>query len=614
MGLEALTRDADGHRIVPRTEVDWRDWVSATATRKHALSDPLLDWLSLYGRERGFQPDNELEGYDERTDFGRFIMRKGTEFEAAVVAYLGTMVPLYTVETGPEGSRALAAAEETFDAMRRGREGIYQAVLRDAVSRTYGVADLLIRSDHLHRLSPGSVAADAASIPAPDLGGQPWHYRVVDIKYTTLHFLADWGLGDSGGSIWAYKVQVYMYNRALGRLQGYVAPEAHLLGRGWERTAKAHTERGLSCLDRLGAVPHDHVSRSRGVLAMAADEACAWLRRLRAEGASWGVLPEPSVPELRPHMTSSSADLWHSASQDIGRRQGELTQLWQVGVEKRRVANRAGILRWSDPACTSQALGVTGETVGPTLQAILEVNRSTDGPSIRPARVHAAEEEWREEPPLEFYVDFETVSDLDDDFSSIPQKGGQPLIFMIGCGHVDDGAWRWACFTADALSEQCEAGIIDGWFAHMDAVRQRLDPDGAEPRVFHWSHAEQSTFEMAFNSAKKRHPDRGWESPRWFDSLKRVVKEEPVVVRGAFGFGLKAVAKAMHANGHIATSWGAGPTDGMGAMVGAWSCALEAAERRCTLPETKLMGEIALYNEVDCKVMMEVVRYLRDHH
>ena len=32
------------------------------------------------------------------------------------------------------------------------------------------------------------------------------------------------------------------------------------------------------------------------------------------------------------------------------------------------------------------------------------------------------------------------------------------------------------------------------------------------------------------------------------------------------------------------------------------------------LPETELMQEIGRYNEVDCKVMMEIVQCLRSEH
>lgn len=72
------------------------------------------------------------------------------------------------------------------------------------------------------------------------------------------------------------------------------------------------------------------------------------------------------------------------------------------------------------------------------------------------------------------------------------------------------------------------------------------------------------------------YPDRPWPSPRWFDFLKEVVRAEPVVIRGALGFGLKAVANAMYEFGLIETHWDAGPADGLGAMMGAWWCAREA--------------------------------------
>ena len=611
MGIEALTTAADGRPVVPETDEDWRDWVSATATRNYALDDPLLNWLDLYGEERGFLPDDELDDHDPRTDFREFIMRKGREFEDAVVAHLGTLVPVHAIATGESGSRDLKTAEETFDAMSRGEPVIWQAVLRDAESRTYGTADLLVRSDTLRELFPDAITSDAGSTPAPDLGRGPWHYRVVDIKFATLHFYAGGGLSDTNGSVWAYKTQVYIYNRALGRLQGYLAPEAYLLGRGWQRTANRQTERGSNCLDRLGAAPQDHISRSKGPLSIAADQAIAWVRRVRTDGESWEVLPQPSVPELRPNMAHTSDQPWHRQKQRIATEVEELTLLWQVGLGKRHDANRAGLLHWSDPACDAAALGVTGAKRAPTLDAIIDINRSADGPPLRPDRVVAEEGRWRPEPRLEFYVDFETVSDLDDDFSRIPHKGGQPLIFMIGCGHVEDGHWRWSCFTADELSEGHEAGIIDAWFDHMEGTRQRLDHTGATSSAFHWSHAEQSTLETAFNSARSRHPEKAWPTPRWFDFLGRVVRAEPLVVRGAFQFGLKSVAKAMHTHGLIETDWEAGPTDGLGAMVGAWSCAAEAAERGCTLAETELMQQIARYNEVDCKVIMEIVRYLR---
>ena len=85
-------------------------------------------------------------------------------------------------------------------------------------------------------------------------------------------------------------------------------------------------------------------------------------------------------------------------------------------------------------------------------------------------------------------------------------------------------------------------------------------------------------------------------------------------MRGAHGFGLKPVTKAMRALGLIDVEWGDGPADGLGAMVGAWWSAEEAQRRGVSMIELDLMQDIRAYNEVDCRAMMEIVHVLRADH
>lgn len=82
-----------------------------------------------------------------------------------------------------------------------------------------------------------------------------------------------------------------------------------------------------------------------------------------------------------------------------------------------------------------------------------------------------------------------------------------------------------------------------------------------------------------------------------------MVRAEPVTVTGAFNFGLKSITKAMHAAGWITTTWTDGPTDGLGAMIGAWWCNAEAGRLGVRMAEIDLMREIATYNGVDVRVM-----------
>ena len=230
-------------------------------------------------------------------------------------------------------------------------------------------------------------------------------------------------------------------------------------------------------------------------------------------------------------------------------------------------------------------------------------------------RIEKTRGEWHPTPKVEFYVDFEFCSDLNDDFSKLPEKSGQPLIFMIGCGHVENGEWQFKSLVAEHLSAGEEIRIIKEWVDHMGSVRDRLDPQNDMPRVFHWSAAEPTVLDKAYNSAKARHPEHeGWPELGWYDFMTKVMKDEPVAVRGALGFGLKAVANAFHSLGLIETDWADSPIDGLGAMVGAWRCDEEAKEQAVPMGQLPLMNEIAHYNEVDCKVMMEIVCYLRASH
>jgi len=224
----------------------------------------------------------------------------------------------------------------------------------------------------------------------------------------------------------------------------------------------------------------------------------------------------------------------------------------------------------------------------------------------------ANEPVWRSPAPVEFFADFETTNDVNDDFSTFPRRGGQPLIFMVGCGyHAGDGGWNFRVFTADRLKETEEARILAEWIECMHGVCAGLEHEFAESRIYHWSHAEVSTLQTAYNSAAARHGLPTWDDLPWVDLLTKVAKAQPIGVRGAFGYGLKAITNAMNAHGLIRTAWGDGPSDGLGAMVGAWWCDAEAQRVRGSMRSFELMQRIEAYNRVDVEAMRDVLAWLR---
>src|SRR5438067_1036726 len=113
----------------PLFENDWTEWVAAADIRNFFLDDPLLDWLNLYGKISGFTPDNELHRYDARTDFTRFILKKGAEFEHAVVRHLATLAKVAQIAFSLSAAQSAAKEEATFQAMSTGEAIIHQPVL-----------------------------------------------------------------------------------------------------------------------------------------------------------------------------------------------------------------------------------------------------------------------------------------------------------------------------------------------------------------------------------------------------------------------------------------------------------------------------------------------------
>lgn len=606
----ALVTGDDGVVRDPVTDAEWSDWVAAGRTRNWILGDPLLDWLRAHGAAAGFRRDDEREGYEPRTDFQRFVLEKGIAFEAAVLRLLEERTTVIRIAEGPEDARSLAKAKATLEALRAGVPVVAQAVLRNPANRTYGVADLLVRSDVLATWFPELLSWEDATVGAPGIGHEGFHYRSIDIKFHSFDITADGHAGGSADQL-AYSAQVWIYNQALGRLQGYTARSSYLLGRTWQHG----DERGEGCLDRLARVDHDRWLPNREMtLGDLAAEGAAWTRRLRTQGAGWQVLPTPSVPELFPHARNNEDAPWHAAKREIAEALGELTLLPAMNPERRAAAHANGLVRWTDPGVMATLLGVTTDAFATRLDAVLAANTAVS-PTVLPERIVRADPAWRRAPGPEFYVDFETVSNLDDDFTSLPRVGGQAQIVQIGCGHLDAaGGWQFVQWTVDALTVAEEGRILGLWLAHMASICAAAGQPLGAARLNHWSAAEPVNLDSAYNAASTRHPDAAWpvDLP-WFDILERVVRAEPVAVTRAFNFGLKSIAKAMHAAGFIVTTWSDGPTDGLGAMIGTWAAAREAASAGTPLSSHPLMVEIGLYNEVDCRAMAEVLGWLREN-
>jgi hypothetical protein len=350
-----------------------------------------------------------------------------------------------------------------------------------------------------------------------------------------------------------------------------------------------------------------------------------WIRKVRKEGSAWTLL-EMYSNNIWPNCNNTYDYPWHNAKMQIANKLEDLTKVWQIGPKERSQAHKKGILSWKDSELTPEKMGIKGSVKSNIMEKILEINNQ-DKYKVLPSKISNNDRNWQQKGKLEFFVDFETVSNIDDDFSQFPKQGGQELVFMIGCGYEKRGEFEIEVFTAKNLSIEEEARIMTEWFDYMDKVKNEIDPGGPFPKIFHWSPAELTFMGFAKNNfegdekqaleriykGKRRKMIMNWKDLPWFDFLK-VMKDEPIVVKDAFGFGLKAIAKNLEKHGLTTTTWEDGPTDGLGAMVGAWHCDKISRADGLDMIETEIMKGIREYNIIDCKAMWDLINYLRNEH
>jgi len=632
--IPAITHGAPNTRLVNSSiitptyyNIDSKVWTAPSSLRNHVHGDPILDWLDRHGRGIA-----ERAGYPvDSPDFINYLRQRGIEFENRVWGDIKRRFPQHTrqickVYTEMFSERSFV---DTKRAIAERVPIIYQASLHDFETKRYGSPDLIVLRSWLPRIVPSFTDREFRGnrrAYGKRAAQDNDYYVIVDIKFMTLMLRADGDRLLNGGSTRYYKVQCMLYNDILTKIQGMNAPYAYLLGRGYNYKRCGETYSGASCYDALGEIDFlGDDAQYRPKL----EAAIKWIKRVRTEGHAWQVLPHPSVTELYPNMANTHDYPNHGLKQYIAEQLKEITLLWGCGLRQRELAFGVGIRRYNDKRLTAKTMGFNGPVKSRVLQAMLEHNHEGSPALPIVIRKEARSRDWYGA-DLEFFVDFETTSSAFDDLARFPAQGGIAMIFMVGVGYVYRGTWHYRCFSADRLTRECESQIIREFMQYIDEVCKLAEFSG-EPNVYHWSHAEPSQIINALSyvleeyecnvndqsdgygvddsdvaNVKAINPRK---IPRNFIliDMLQVFKDDLILVKGVLDFSLKSIARGMAKHGLIADIYAGGMGDGTSAMVAGHKCySLRQPPRGLAA-----FKQIIDYNEKDCRVIWEIVKYLR---
>ena len=587
-GISKRTRLSRSREYI---DYNWNEWVSATETKNYMLNDPLLDWYNHYAVSNNIKQDNVK---DKKYNFEEYIMAKGVEFENAILMNLETRFgPSFVKVANNYEGCSLDKLRETISLMESWTPIISSGILHNFENKTYGIPDLIIRSDYLNKV----VQEEVLNEDEKGVGckfSEKWHYRVIDIKFTSLT-LGKKDIVRKVGNIDAYKSQTIIYNKALGNIQGYVPGHCYLMGR---RIKEGNNKYGTFYkFGRINMNDEKFIER--------VDKSIEWIKDLKKDGFNW----KPGITkrrELLPNMNNKKDYPWHEAKKKLALDINELTMLWSVSVNDRNTLNDLGIYKISDIFCSSNMFK-KNRRISNVIDTIVNINKNNEN-IFNPVECDLNKYNIeKKDDIMEFYVDFETTNNVNDVFTKIIKykegdnqkiegNSADQIIYMIGVGWIEDDEWKFKNYIVDRISLYHEKKIINEF---IDFVSQYDNK-----RLYHWSKAEPSIMNGKIGKEEN-------DKLRWFNLLE-VFRKVPVNIKGNYSFGLKNIAKSMFKYNMIETEWENGDINGLDAML-----VSIYAENKCRdleiykISDYEDMNGIVKYNEIDCKVMWDILRFLR---
>lgn len=310
------------------------------------------------------------------------------------------------------------------------------------------------------------------------------------------------------------------------------------------------------------------------------NEAYKWICDLRENGRSWDLF-NPTRHELLPNAKHGSTYGYKRIIQSIISKNDELTSYNDMTLEKRNDYFMRNIP-------IEDALKESNKLF---LKSVAEL-RGTKKVSYDLSKLVVPKKRI-------FYVDFEYINSFHfkRDFS----RGDTNHLYLIGVLYEKDGSWLYKSFVPrqidyDTHYSSYEVQNIRDWIDFMDGF-------GEPYCVMNWSVAEQSML----SSLSKQYHFELEKTIEWIDLLKLFKTTINFICDGMKTYSLKDVAKSMYKLGFIKTLWNDNVMNGLEANI---LLIPNFTKGDYVLENCNSLSDIINYNEIDCRVMMELFEFV----
>jgi hypothetical protein len=528
-------------------------FIRASSLSNYILNDKLVDYFKINKTD-----ENNSTAY---------IMNQGNVFEEELMKMIQKKHRVVTINTNDTKENK---ASETIKLMNEGSDIIYQGYLYDENNNIGGSPDLLVKSTYVNKLMDNIIILQTEQ----KINGKDY-YVVVDIKHSHIDY-DTFNYIKNNKRIAAYKAQLYVYTKILNQIQGISINRAYI----WGKSYKCGKDE-INFMNNLGTIDYDTIDKKS---VEDTESAINWLHYLHSNYDNIVIKDEP---ELFPNMKQNTFNKdKRILNQDID----DITTIWYCGIKKRKIAHAHNIFSWRDTRLTAELMGFKNKQAT-IINNILEINRQEEH---KIKIVNKINDKIFNDNYLTIYLDFEGFdTNLQSKINAGVIVTSKYYIYMIGIGYIDNNKWCYKSFIMDKLNNTVQNCLFKNLFHFL---KNLLDSSNKNKINFiHWSNYEKTHFNKIKENVKLCLTDDKYD----FTDLCKIFHDS-VVIKDAFNFKLKHIAKALYQNNLISTHYDTSNqcADGLDASI----IALESYQTNNKV----VMKDIERYNEIDCKLLHDL--------
>lgn len=229
--------------------------ISSIKQRVHLCTQPKIKWISA-SKIKDCITNYRIHPKQTYMQLHSNEIKNGISFESHVVKLIKNKVrdsefTIICQNMHRFNQRLFEYEKETKIAIDKGIPIIYHPILMNHASpdnllpNSYGIPDLFIRNDYLHKIISS----------CPSLDRSTRYYVIVDIKFSHLALYHGFDICDYD-FVPSYKCQLYVYHHALKKIQGFDPKKAYIIGYQYSKENNIY-----SCLDQIGQINYDMIDQ-----------------------------------------------------------------------------------------------------------------------------------------------------------------------------------------------------------------------------------------------------------------------------------------------------------------------------------------------------------------